>query len=130
MSAPATWSLQVPGNASSVVRLAVEWNSVSIRTPREEGRFSVLNRQNDVVVVGRRKGREISLPVIIMSQDDYNDLDALLASGETLLLSNTLGESIYVWPVSPHEVSLIPTGDQTTRPVRRMTVNFIEQDAP
>jgi hypothetical protein len=65
-----------------------------------------------------------------MSQAEYIALDALLARAETLLLSNTLGESIYVWPVSPHEVSLVPTGDQTTRPVRRMTVNFIEQDAP
>jgi hypothetical protein len=128
MSAPITWTLRRIGGTP--INLAVEWNSVSIRRPREEGRFSVLNRQNDVITVGSRKGAEITLPVLLMTQAEWLALDEMLGVGETLLLSNTIGENWYVWPVAPHEMQMVPTGDQTARPVRRMTLNFIEQDAP
>jgi len=123
-----SWTLTATTSTSSIAVLP-EWEDITFRRSREEGRFQPLGRTHDVFVTGVRRGQEISIALLTIGESDWIALDNMLARAETLRLSNG-SRTWYVRVLHPIETTVRPTGDQTTRPLRRTQVTFVEQAAP
>lgn len=123
-----SWTLTSTTSSTSVSVLP-EWEDISFRRDREEGRFRPLGRTHDVFVTGVRRGQEIVIAFLTIGEADWFALDSMLARTETLQLSDG-SRSWFVRVLYPIETTLLPTGDQRTRPIRRTQVTFVEQAAP
>lgn len=122
------WTLSSSTTTTSL-DVSPEWNDITFARAREEGRFQPLGRTYDIFVTGTRRGLEFEITFLTIGDSEYNALDALLARAETLRLSDG-PRAWWVRVQHPITTTLIATGDQMTRPFRRVTVKFVEQGAP
>ena len=123
-----SWTL-ASSTTSTTLDVSPEWNDIAFSRAREEGRFQPLGRTYDIFVTGTRRGLEIDITFLTIGDAEYNALDALLARAETLRLSDGV-RGWWVRPTHPISITLLATGDQLTRPLRRVSVKFVEQAAP
>lgn len=121
--------LKDPGNPQRNVRVLVEkppdWTE-----PIEQAVHRVRNRQNAVILNGRRGGQEGDLSVWTRSDDERKALRLLLGSGNTLLWQTAPGrgeDDLYV-KVGPLGRSRI--APEAEEQWRQWTLPLTEQDMP
>jgi hypothetical protein len=123
-----SWTL-ASSTTTTTLNVSPEWNDITFARAREEGRFQPLGRTYDIFVTGTRRGLEFEVTFLTIGDAEYAALDALLARAETLRLSEG-SRGWWVRVLHPINITLVATGDQLTRPFRRVTVKFVEQAAP
>jgi hypothetical protein len=123
-----SWTLTAQNGQTTAV--PIDWAAISSKTERDEGRHRVLGRKNDVFTTGVAHGAELAMSCVVIGEAAWFALTRILDRAETMKLTDPQGADRWVRSVGPFTVSLEPTGDQAVNPVRKISLTFVEQDAP
>lgn len=126
----AGWWLQDPAVPTLDVQVNVERTAVSSDRKRDQGRFAPLGWDRDVVVTGDVRGEDITVPLLLVGSALFDAVTEILDGGRTLLLRTADGRRLYVASPAARPTTVQPTTDWAERPVRKMTLAFVEVDRP
>jgi hypothetical protein len=95
-------SARIPFNISADGGSVAE---LSMNRPRPQQEFAPLGRQFKVILSDVQKGNEFDWRLVVPTAADWDNLEALLATGHTLLVQTPLGRSWYVQPGSARKLT-------------------------
>jgi hypothetical protein len=95
-------SIRVPFNISADGGSIAE---LSMNRPRPQQEFAPLGRQFKIILSDTPKGNEFDWRLVVPTAGDWDRLEALLATGHTLLVQTPLGRSWYVQPGSARKLT-------------------------
>lgn len=125
----ADWNLKVVTVANGVLNM---YDAQVIDKPSEEltenlGVFRPLDRRTPIVVAGTLGGWDGDLQIITSTAAEWDKLKALLEAQTVIYLESAFGWSKYIRITSGARMT---TSGTIGMPVRRVTVNYVEVQAP
>lgn len=120
------WWLKDISDPDSNVELPVKWDAQSVTTTNTGTVFQGLGADLPVVLTEGYKGDMFPLTLTPVSHDTWVRLVHMLESGKTLFLQSDIDNAWWVRPVGDLEVTVLPTGQRQSNPLREIKLSFVQ----